>query len=194
MSLPPRPNIAPSAPLVTVEPIAWKGGLPGRCYHNVSAIVSSLGGAAAYGWAIAEFGPVYADGRQINPLYCRWINYIVWQDVNARLWEVTPNFDVHARSRVVWLPTTFSPDPTAVFEVISEDECYGQPSWYVAVRPEGEQVADMLSRAQLAASAQGRNHWLQLALAALQTAGFQTKEWRVEIVGPRINNIWLIAK
>ena len=67
------------------------------------------------------------------------------------------------------------PDPAATFNVVTDEEWYTRPSRYVPVRPEGEEVAGLLNRAQ-AAVKEARIYWINKALAALDHAGFRPRE------------------
>ena len=97
---------------------------------------------------------------------------------------------------IEFLQTEFLSDPTATFQVVSDDEWYTRPSRYVPVRPEGEEVANLLTQAQ-AAVKEARLYWINKALAALGKAGFRPREWKVETIrekaGTRTGSIWLVA-
>jgi hypothetical protein len=94
----------------------------------------------------------------------------------------------------VWRPTTFAIDSEASFVLDGESAPLARPSRYVALRPAGEPVAELLNRAEYADSELHRTHLLVMALAELASCGFTPKECRVETIGTRTNNIWLIAK
>jgi hypothetical protein len=168
----------------------------GKCYNNVMAMVSRNGGEAVYGWALTDFGPHRVNGStNPAPLYRRWLNHVVWRDSQGKLWEVSPNSVIdNDHSSPEFLPTEFIIDATTVFEIITEDEWFTQPSRYVPLRPEGIAVADYLTKAQLAPDTTERNRWLGESLQALAAAGFRPREWKVEMVGERTGSIWLIAE
>jgi len=177
-----------------ISPLAWRGAMPGECYHNVQTIIQSLGGTPAFGWALAEYGPLLASGGQSVPLYGRWVNHVVWRDVIENLWEVTPNFDILDRTRIVWLATPFVPDLEAEFEIASDIECRAKPCRFVATCPEGRRVAHLLNQVACADNDESRAHWLRMALASLESVGLRPREGRIETVGAGVNNIWLIAE
>jgi hypothetical protein len=152
------------------------------------------GGDFCYGWALTDFGPHRASGaREPPPLYRRWLNHVVWQDVCRRLWEVTPNAVIDDPSKTEFFATEFIPDSHATFEHCSETEWYTRPSQYIAQRQEGLPITELLTKAQHSTGEQ-RTSFLQQALMKLRDAGFQPREWKVELVGPRTGSIWLIAE
>ena len=184
--LSPRPVIA--------RPLPWDGARSGKCYDNVREMIRHHGGDFCYGWALTDFGPYRASGaRKPPPLYRRWLNHVVWQDVVGRLWEVTPNAVIDDPSRTQFCATEFVPDARATFEHFSGTEWYTRPSQYMAQRPEGLPITELLTKAQHSAGEQ-RTALLQQALMSLRDAGFQPREWKVELVGSKTGSIWLIAE
>jgi hypothetical protein len=182
------------ADIVVAAARPWDGARVGKCWNNVQEMVRRHGGQACYGWALTDFGPHRASGsRQPPPLYRRWLNHVVWGDANGQLWEVSPNAVIGDPSQAQFRDTEFEPDLEATFEIISDDEWFTRPSRYIAERPEGALVADLLNRAQLSPRAQ-LNYCLGQALHALKDAGFQPREWKVESIGDRTGSIWLIAE
>jgi len=167
--------------------------MPQRCYDNVTYLVKLLGGEPVYGWALADSGPLSDRNQQLPPLYGRWINHVVWRDGGGKLWEVTPRFEVGNLARTAWSPTTFAVDSEASF-VLDENASLARPSRYVALRSAGEPVAELLNRAEQADSEPERTRLLVMALAEIASRGFTPKECRVETIGTRTNNIWLIAE
>jgi hypothetical protein len=188
----PRTGLDVSAAVV-VEPFDGVDATAGECWLNVAKTREALGGDVVYGWALAEYGPHVASRRQIAPLYCRWVNHILWRDPSDRLWEVTPRRDMNDPAVVAWLRTYFVPDPEATFEFVADGIHWARPSWYVATRPEGQITAECLCRAERV-SRELQEHWLDRALASLEPAGFAPKKWIMENTGDRIKNIWLIAE
>ena len=191
---------SPSIPLgatnpQVVPPLATEESRVGKCYTNVMSAISRHGGEAVYGWALTDFGPHrVSGGRTPAPLYRRWLNHVVWRDAQGKLWEVSPNAVIDNHSQRHFLPTEFICDATATFEIHSKEEWFTRPSRYLPVRPEGIAVADCLTKAQLATDDHARNQWLGQALNALAVAGFQPREWKVEMIGKRTGSIWLIAE
>jgi hypothetical protein len=177
----------------TIDVFPWDGGRPQECYDNVAYLVDLLGGSLVYGWALADSGPLSAVRLSQPPLFGRWINHAVWRDGGGKLWEVTPRFEVGNLQRVGWSATRFVPDAKAVFHS-NDDGCWSQPARYVALRSEGERLANLLCRAELETDEGIRLHLLRAALAELAFAGFTPKECRIESCGTRTNNIWLIAE
>jgi hypothetical protein len=152
------------------------------------------GGDFCYGWALTDFGPHRASGdREPPPLYRRWLNHVVWQDIAGHLWEVTPGAFIDDPSKTEFLDTEFIPDSPATFEHYSDTEWFTRPSQYIALRPEGVAVVELLTKAQHS-TGEDRDAVLQPALMALKPAGFRPREWKVELVGPRTGSIWLIAE
>ena len=148
-----------------------------------------------YGWALTDFGPHRAlGGAEPPPLYRRWLNHVVWRDVQGMLWEVTPNAVIGGQNDLRFLATEILLDPDATFEFYSEQEWYTRPTRYIPLRQEGVLVTDLLTHAQHTTDVQARSYWLREALAALQTAGFQPREWKVETIRERTGSIWLIAE
>jgi len=167
----------------------------GKCYNNVQAAIARLGGEAAYGWALTDFGPHRArQGKHPAPLYRRWLNHVLWRDPAGKVWEVTPNAVVDNHSVREFKPTEYIPDAAATFEIITSEEWYTRPARYVPWRPEGVVTADCLNKAQHAQDDNERNHWLAEALRSIAALGFRPLEWKVEMVGRRMGSIWLIAE
>jgi len=180
---------------LTVPPLPSDEWRVGKCYNNVMAAIARHGGEAVYGWALTDFGPHRISGSKTPaPLYRRWLNHVVWRDLQGKLWELSPNAVIDDHSTKQFLPTEFIPDAMATFEILSDEEWFTRPSRYLPVRPEGIAVSDYLTKAQLADSDPERNTWLGEALKALAVAGFQPREWKVEMVGRRTGSIWLIAE
>src|SRR6266481_6961568 len=152
---------------VVVPPAPWPGAQVGKCYNNVQAMISRRGGEALYGWALTDFGPHRALGGSEPPLYRRWLNHVVWRDPEGQLWEVSPNAVIGNYQEQQFLATEFVPEPSATFDVMSDEVWYTRPTRYVALRPEGVVVTDLLTQAQHATSDAARNYWLREALTAL---------------------------
>jgi len=179
--------------LITVPPYPWDGAKPGKCYVNVKEMIRRHGGAYCYGWALTDFGPHRCSGsRNPPPLYRRWLNHVVWRDSNGLLWEVTQNAVIDNPSQTEFAATEFLPDPDATFEIRSDEEWITRPTRYVSLRPDGNPVVKLLTQAQQA-TGEARSIYLQQALAALVSAGFKPREWKVESVGDRTGSIWLLA-
>jgi len=179
---------------VIAAALPWDGARVGKCFNNVQEMIRRLGGDFCYGWALTDLGPHRAGGgRQPPPLYRRWLNHVVWRDVIGQLWEVTPNAVIDNHSRTEFVTTEFIPDSQATFEHHSHQEWFTRPSQYIELRPEGIPVVNLLTRAQNATGDE-RTYLLQQALVALKAAGFQPREWKVELIGPRTGRIWLIAE
>ena len=177
------------ASAVTVPAFPEANGVPRKCHQNVAAVVNSLKGEFAFGWALSHIGPLLLSGEQKPPLYSRWVNHVVWRDPAGRLWEVTPHYEPENQARTTWRPTTFVPDDEAVFAGTSP-----RLAQYAAVRPEGEMVAHLLNLAQQSDGDQGRLHLLRMALAAIEPYGFRPKRCRVESIGSRTSSILLFAE
>src|SRR5437868_6617785 len=191
-----------SAPLAPVpsqiqvaQPLVWEGATAGKCFRNVQAMIDRHGGEAVYGWALTDLGPHRMLGETLPPpLYRRWLNHVVWRDAAEKLWEVTPNAVIGSKTELRFAATELLIDPEATFEFISDDEWYTRPTRYIPLRQEGVLVTDLLTHAQYATDEQARMYWLREALAALPTAGFRPREWKVETIGERTGSIWLIAE
>jgi hypothetical protein len=188
----PRAGLDVSAAIVA-EPFDCVDATAGECFANVAKAREALGGSIAYGWALAEYGPSVVKRRSIKPLYCRWVNHILWRDQASRLWEVTPRRDRDDPTIVAWCRTYFVPDSEATFEGVEEGICWARPSWYVATRTEGLKTAECLCRAERVRR-KLQEHWLDRALESLRLGGFVPKKWIIENTGERIKNIWLIAE
>jgi len=180
--------------VLVAAPAPWQGARVGKCYNNVQAMVSQRGGEAVYGWALTDYGPHRAFGGKEPPLYRRWLNHVVWRDPEGQLREVSPNAVIGNYEQQEFLATEFVPDPSATFEIISDEVWFTRPTRYVPLRPEGVVVTDLLTQAQLAIGDSARHYWLREALTALAMAGFRPREWKVETVGQRTGSIWLIAE
>lgn len=183
---------------IFVPPLVWEGARVGKCYSNVQTMIRQRGGRAIYGWALTDYGPHQRGPSPKPPLYRRWLNHVVWSDPQGLLWEVTPcrlidESSLQETAPPQFLATEFVPDPEATFEIISEDEWHARPTRYIPTRVEGVAVAEHLTQAQHATSEDVRQYWLRKALAALVPAGFQPREWKVELVGERTGSIWLFA-
>jgi hypothetical protein len=177
------------------QPLVWEEPQPGKCFRNVQTMIDRHGGEAVYGWALTDFGPHRAlGGTHPPPLYRRWLNHVVWRDVEGKLWEPTPNVVIDDKSDPRFVATEFLVDPEATFEFVSDGEWYTRPTRYIPLRQEGVLVTDLLTHAQHAKDEHARNYWLREAMTALHTAGFQPREWKVETVGKRTGSIWLIAE
>jgi hypothetical protein len=188
--------LPPSAPdfarVRTIPPRPWPGARLGKCLLNVQEMIREQGGEAAFGWAI-EYGPLRLQSWYPPPLYSRWLNHVVWRDPAGVLWEVSPHVTLDDMQGMRFLATQFFADPTATFDVQSEEDWNTRPCRYLPLRPEGEAVAACLNQAQAAVTDADRTHWIQRALASLPTAGFTPREWKLETVGERTGTIWLIA-
>jgi len=181
------------AGIISVSAYPWAEGRVGKCYINVKEMIRRHGGGLCYGWALTDFGPIRRSSRHDPPpLYRRWINHVVWQDHDGRLWEVTPIAVIDDHSQSTFTSTDFLPDSQATFDIVSDEEWLTRPSRYVALRPEGVSVARLLTHAQHA-TGDIRNSYLQQALEALRPAGFQPREWKGEFIGERTGSLWLIA-
>jgi hypothetical protein len=195
----PVPNSSPAqfesvlAAAQSIDPFPWDGGMSQGCYDNVTHLVVLFGGEPVYGWGLADVGPLSIRGKRL-PLYARWINHVVWRDGGGKLWEVTPRFEVGNLSHTGWRPTTFAVDSDASFMLNDNEESIARPSRFVALRAEGEHVAELLNRAEHADSEADRTRLLVMALAEMASRGFTPKECRVETIGTRTINIWLIAE
>lgn len=176
-----------------VPPLAWDGGRVGKCYNNVQAMIRQRGGRAMYGWALTDYGPHQRSEPAKPPLYRRWLNHVVWYDPQGLLWEVTPCRSLEDDAPPQFLPTEFVPDPEATFEIVSEEVWHARPTRYIPTRAEGVAVAEHLTQAQHAPTDEVRQYWLRKALAALVPAGFQPREWKVELLEDRTGSIWLFA-
>jgi hypothetical protein len=178
--------------VVTVPPRPWADARPGKCLTNVQEMIRRHGGEAVCGWAI-EYGPLRFQAWYPPPLYSRWLHHVVWRDPAGELWEVSPHLTLGDMQGLRFLPTQFLVDEAAKFDVQSEDDWNSHPCRYVALRPEGEEVAKRLNRAQAAVTDDARTHWIKEALIGLATAGFVPREWKVETIGQRTGTIWLFA-
>jgi hypothetical protein len=180
--------------IIIAPPFPGFAGKSGKCYNNVQEVIRRHGGEAVYGWALADYGPHRVSGWYPPPLYRRWLNHVVWRDTSGMLWEVSPNLNLDNLTDLHHVETEFMPDEGATFEVISDEEWYTCPTRYVAVRREGNEVVDFLTRAQHAVTQEARLDWIHKALAALESLGFTPREWKVETVGERTGSIWLCAE
>ena len=178
---------------ITVLPRPWANARLGKCLTNVREMVLREGGEAVYGWAL-EHGPLRQQGWYPPPLYCRWLHHVVWRDPAGTLWEVSPHIRFESDEGICFLPTQFYEDSQATFEADSQDDWCSLPCKYLALRPEGEQVAANLNLGQAAKTDADRNHCIREALEGLRAAGFIPREWKVETVGQRTGTIWLIAE
>ena len=161
-------------------------------HTTAQRFVTKFGGRWVSGWALADDGPILLTNRATRPLYARWIHHLVWEDVNHHLWEVTPYFNVFNATTIGWRPTWFLVDRQAPPQINADGKCQMLPARYVAVCDDGRCVAECLNRLQHA----GPEHqavWLQWAVRALEQAGFERVQWRVDHTDGRINNAWLFA-
>src|SRR5690349_6848485 len=110
---------------ISAEVFASPSSAPGKCWQNVKQLIDLHGGTFVYGWAFAGLGPIAAFG-EVQPLYSRWCNHVLWRDKNDRLWEVTPSGDPVNVARVAFGPTIFILDDQATFEVATEGVCCPQ--------------------------------------------------------------------
>ena len=155
------------ADIVVVPARPWNGAKVGKCLKNVQEMIRQYGGRLCYGWALTDFGPHRASGsREPPPLYRRWLNHVVWCDAEGQLWEVSPNAVIDNHTETHFRDTEFEPDPEATFEIISDEQWFTRPSRYIAERPEGAIVAELLDRAQHSPKAQ-LNYWLSRAASKL---------------------------
>ena len=184
-----------SAPenIVTAVARPWGEARAGKCYTNVQDMIRQMGGQMCYGWALTDFGPHRSCGSQNPPpLYRRWLNHVVWRDPSGQFWEVTPNSVIGSPTELQFRDTEFVPDARAVFEIRPDGEWFTRHTQYVAVRPEGAHVTELLTQAQHSIDAAARHDLLRAA--ALQFAGFRPREWKIETIGQRTGSIWLIAE
>jgi hypothetical protein len=180
--------------LTKALPHPWDGAKVGKCYLNVKEMIRRHGGQYCYGWALTDFGPHRCNGhRDPPPLYRRWLNHVVWRDGAGHLWEVTPNAVIDDHTQSAFAATEFILDPEATFDIVSDEQWLTRHCRYVSVRPEGGPVGELLTLAQNAIG-DARHQYLTEALAALKSAGFKPREWKVELIGERTGSIWLIAE
>ena len=177
----------------TVAPLPWTGARPGKCYENVNRFVSERGGGFVNGWALADYGPQPIRQNHGHTLYSRWVHHIIWENLDHRLWELTPYYDVNQHRQVAWMPTTFIVDASAVPQIVANgSSCCMLPARYVPTCDEGRRVVDCLDSLQQDGS-QCETYWLHEAMRALQEAGSRSVEWHVEWVDGRLNNVWFFA-
>jgi len=181
-----------SAVVRVVEPLPRPEAPPGKCWQNVRQLVRLHGGTAVQGWALGDAGPVAPSNQLAAPLYSRWVNHILWCDLAGRLWEVTP-YRNPLSGNVTWEPTHFVIDDNAGFETATEAICCPQPAVYVAVRPEGQAVADFLCRAERAPLDE-QEQWVQQALESIKRFGFTPISWRLTRVGDKLRDILIVAR
>jgi hypothetical protein len=156
-------------------------------------MVAERGGRLAYGWALADHGPLLIRKRPLQPLYSRWINHVVWTDHDGRLWEVTPHCEVSDHERTAWLPSIFLPDPEAAPRIGPDGLCDVKPARYFSLRSAGQAVVHCLNRLHI----DGPWHeawWLERSMRELEIVGLAPAYWRVERVAGRLNNVWLFAE
>jgi hypothetical protein len=182
-----------SAGFGMVAAFEWPGAAPSNCWGNVKQIVAQFGGSFAYGWAFDFYGPWTQTGRQIAPLYSRWVNHVVWRDSNGVLWEVTPHRNLFDPKDWTWASTCFLPDDEAQFTIVSDEIGKPQPSLYIALQREGEWTADCLSLAERAPRAM-QDGWLARALYSLKVAGLVPTDSQVERDRDTITKISLIVE
>jgi hypothetical protein len=118
---------------------------------------------------------------------------VVWRDAAGDLWEVTPQSANGGDNGLCFEATEFAIDPAAAFEFAPDGSWRRGPSRYVALRPQGKPVVELLTQAQLVAG-NDQKRCLEMALVALQVAGFQPREWRLGSMGKHGRNIWLIVE
>jgi hypothetical protein len=176
---------------ITAEPFESVHAAPGKCWQNVKQLIESRGGTFAYGWAFSGLGPIVLSGPQIPPLYSRWCNHVIWRDKDSRLWEVTPSGDP-VDFKVALGATNFILDDEAQFEFISDDTYCPQPAVYIAARPEGEWISDCLCQAERAMG-EAQNYWLARTLYSLKQVGFVPTNWRLNRIGDKLRDIWIIG-
>jgi len=189
----PTSRMNPSHEIVVAQPRPWAGARVGKCLDNVLEMNRREGGEACYGWALTDFGPHCLSGAPAQPLYRRWLNHVLWRDNDGQIWEVTPNTVIGDSSKTHFAPTEFLPDPEATFDVPQHGDWCTRHCRYMAVRPAGATVAELLTRAQHATGVE-RTQLLGQALHAIRRAGFRPREWRIETIGERTGSIWLIAE
>src|SRR5262245_56756119 len=186
-------EVCASLGAVLVPPSDWRGGQCRQCYANVQEAIRLFGGAPQYGWVVGHVGPFCSSGIA-RPVYCRWINHVVWRDVHGQLWEVTPSFELLQRESAQLVETIFVPDAAASFTILSDHEWRTNPRRFAPVGEDGREVAALLNSAQQATDVPTRNHYLNEALAALKAAGFQPKCWGVEKnEHGSVANMWLLV-
>lgn len=179
---------------IIVPAITWEGAKAGRCYSNVKEMVRRYGGTFAFGWALGDSGPVRLRNQDPPPLYRRWVNHVVWRDLLGRLWEVSPNVSVENTNEVCFASTEFLEDDAAAFKPKSDGSWFLTAVRYVALRPEGEEVAANLMQAQAASIYCDKVHWLEKAMLALLASGFCPTEWIMHSIGNHTGSIWLFAE
>jgi hypothetical protein len=184
----------PMSHSVIVPAISWEGAKAGRCYGNVKEMVRQFGGTFAFGWALGEYGPSRLRCQSPPPLYRRWVNHVVWRDALGKLWEVSPNVSVARPDEVHFVNTEFWEDPTATFRPNSDGSWFLTKVRYVAVRPEGHEVAASLTHAQTSDAHGDKLYWLERAISGLITAGFSPTEWIMHSIGAKTGSIWLFAE
>jgi hypothetical protein len=133
--------------VVTAPPRPWKGARLGKCLANVLEMIRRQGGEAVFGWAL-ERGPLRQVGWYPPPLYCRWLHHVVWRDAAGALWEVSPHLQFDGADNICFLPTEFYADPSAEFLAEAGHDWASLPCRYLALRPEGEEVARQLNLGQ----------------------------------------------
>jgi hypothetical protein len=127
-----------------------------------------------------------------RPLYYRWIHHLIWEDVDHKLWEVTPYYDVEKHEDIAWAPTSFILDREAIPQIRPDGFCLMQPARYAATRAEGVEVAKCLNALEREGT-RYEAYWLQQAVQELKHLGFGTVEWHVERIDGRINNVWVFV-
>jgi len=176
---------------ITAEPFAAANSAPGKCWQNVKQLIDSHGGTFAYGWAFAGLGPVASSG-EVQPLYSRWCNHIIWRDKNDRLWEVTPSGDPQNVAQVALGPTNFILDEEAKFEVATDEVCCPQPAVYIPACREGEWTSDCLCHLERA-SGVAQDYWLARTLYSIKQSGLVPTNWRVRHIGEKLRDVWIMA-
>jgi hypothetical protein len=185
-----RVRLATSAAIIA-EPFDSRTAVPGKCLQNVKQLVQSHGGAFAYGWALSGLGPIASSG-EVQPLYSRWCNHVIWRDHNGRLWEVTPSVDPLDIAKIVIGPTNFILDDHAQFEIATDDVCCPQPAIYIPARREGEWTSDCLCQLERAIGI-AQDYWLARTLYSIKQAGLIPTNWRVRRIGDKLRDIWILA-
>ena len=179
-----------SSAVAVVKCFQWPGGVPSNCMRNVTQIVARLGGSCAYGWGHCYCGPISASDRQVDPVYSRWVNHVLWRDGNGQLWEVSPSRNRLDAEQFSWKPTLFLSDDSAQFAIEPDGTVRPGPAVYIAQRPEGEWTADCLCHAERAPR-EMQDEWLQRAMISLKQAGLEPTTCEVERTSDLITNVWL---
>ena len=176
---------------ITAEPFGSSNSVPGKCLQNVKQLIDSHGGTFAYGWAFAGLGPIASSG-EVQALYTRWCNHVIWRDKNDRLWEVTPSADPLDATQVGFGSTNFILDDEAAFEVATEEVCCPQPAVYIPACPQGEWTSDCLCQLERAIGV-AQDYWLARTLYSIKQSGLLPTNWRVRHIGEKLRDVWIMV-